>query len=286
MLCSDPYVRQGVMFGCGRCTPCLVNRGRVWTHRIMLEATQHEHNTFLTLTYDDEHLPLDGSLYPEHLRDFFKRLRHRGSFRYFAVGEYGDQTQRPHYHAALFGFAGCEWKQSRYSKVNQTCCARCSDVAKIWGFGNVYLGNMEIASARYLCGYVTKKMTHPDNPSLQGRHPEFARMSRRPGIGAHAMDDVASDVMQHAAADNMDVSGDGQPFGRYLTRRLRKLRGLDEKAPQSVLDKIAEDVRPLQMAARSDEDKPSVKAHYLASKRQALRNFKSRREIYGKGKRL
>lgn len=285
MLCTDPYVRQGVMFGCGKCTPCLVNRGRIWTHRIELECTQHEHNTFLTLTYDDEHLPSDGSLYPEHLRDFFKRLRHRGRFRYFAVGEYGDKTQRPHYHAALFGFAGCEWKQTRLRK-EMTCCPRCSDVKKIWGFGNVYLGQITTASARYLCGYVTKKWTRPDVPQLQGRSPEFARMSRMPGIGASAMDDAASDLMQHAAADNMDVTGDPRPFGRYLTKRLRERRGLPPGAPQSQLDKIQEELRDLQLRARSSEEAPSIKEHFLSSKRQAVRNFEGRLKLYGKGKRL
>lgn len=286
MLCENPYVGQGAMFGCGRCTPCLVNRGRVWTHRIMLEASQHEHNTFLTLTYSDDKLPTDGSLYPEHLRDFFKRLRHLSKFRYFAVGEYGDRTQRPHYHAALFGFVGCQWEQSRYSKMRSTCCRRCSDVARIWGYGNVYLGSMEVASAKYLCGYVTKKMTNKDNPSLQGRHPEFARMSRFPGIGAGAMDDVASAVMYHKVMDNEDVTGDPQPFGRYLTQRLRERRGLDKAAPKSTLDKVREDVRNLQIAAKASEENPSIKGQFLSSKRQALRNFKSRRQIYGKGKSL
>lgn len=285
MLCSDPYVRQGVVFGCGRCQPCLINRQRIWAKRIELECTQHEHNTFLTLTYSDEMLPKNGSLEPFHLRDFFKRLRHEGKFRYFAVGEYGDRSERPHYHAAMFGFEGCERKQTRLRK-DKECCPRCSAVKEIWGFGNVYLGQMTPQSASYVCGYVVKKMTRLDDPRLCGRFPEFARMSLKPGIGAFAMDDVASDVMQHKVMDNEDVTSDGRPFGRYLSRRLRKLRGLDEAAPQSVLDKIQEKLRPLQMAAKSDENEPSVKAKFVASTRQARRNQMALRKIYSRGKQL
>lgn len=249
----------------------------------MLEATQHEVNTFLTLTYSDEKLPTDRSLVPEHLRDFFKRLRHRGKFRYFAVGEYGEQSLRPHYHAALFGFAGCEWKQTRR---RITCCPRCSDVAQIWGFGNVYLGQMETASAKYICGYVTKKMTQPGHPLLQGRHPEFARMSRHPGIGATAMDDAASAILSHKVMDNEDVTGDPQPFGRYLTQQLRLRRGLPKNAPQSSLDKIQAELRDLQLRARSSSEAPSLKQQFISSKRQAVRNFKSRRKIYERSKSL
>lgn len=295
MICSDPFVGQGgIVYGCGQCMPCRYNRRRVWSHRIMLEATQHEHNCFLTLTYDNDHLPSDGSLDPKHLSDFLKRLRYHYSdltIRYFACGEYGDDSWRPHYHLAVFGLPTCERGQSRYDKGGLKCCHRCSDVRKIWGYGNVYLGVLEPHSAQYVSGYVVKKMTHRQDMRLNGRHPEFARMSLKPGIGANAMVDVASDMLAHRSVGTLDVSELGygktsRPLGRYLTKKLRAYRGLDEKAPQSVLDKVQAEMHPVRMAARSSKDDPSVKSQYLKAQAPRLRSFEARRKLYHRRKTL
>jgi len=99
------------MVGCGQCIHCRANRRREWVLRILLELEKHEFNTFLTLTYDDVHLPGDQSLQPKHLTDFFKRLRKKVEYpiRYYAVGEYGEETERPHYHIALFGHPNCKY---------------------------------------------------------------------------------------------------------------------------------------------------------------------------------
>lgn len=285
MLCERPFVTaQGMLFSCGDCMPCRFNKRRLWAHRIELECTQHEHNTFLTLTYSDDKVPSNGSLEPSHLRDFIKRLRHLQKFRYFAVGEYGGKTFRPHYHLALFGFVGCEWEQSRLARRSE-CCRMCSDVKRIWGFGNVYLGTME-KSASYISGYVVKKMTRRDDPRLQGRYPEFARMSLKPGIGAFAMDDVASDVMCQEVMDGADIStlsygNMRKPLGHYLTRRLRKLRGLSEKAPQSVIDKVQADVSELRWKAREDDADPSVRSKYLQASKGKIARASARAKLFG-----
>lgn len=291
MICDNPTAVQGVLWSCGQCMPCRYNKRRMWAHRIELECTQHEHNTFLTLTYGDDKLPEGGTLEPAHLRDFIKRLRYfcdPVKLRYFAVGEYGGQTFRPHYHAALFGFVGCERKQSVYDRKGLRCCQRCLDVERIWGYGNVYLGDME-NSAQYICGYVVKKMTRRDDPRLQGKYPEFARMSLKPyGIGAAAMDDVASDVMRSKLSDDVDISAISygkrkiKPLGHYLTRRLRRLRGLSEKAPQSVLDKVQAEVLPLREAARKDENDPSFRSKFLKQTKGKSAALKARAGLFGK----
>ena len=107
MICKSPYVMgQGsMMVACGRCAPCRAGKVREWAHRIELEASLHEVNCFLTLTYDDEHLPEGNTLEPSHLTLFIKRLRERfrpNAIRYFACGEYGDRSERPHYHLVVF----------------------------------------------------------------------------------------------------------------------------------------------------------------------------------------
>ena len=212
MLCKKP-VRVGVnAYPCLQCMPCRMNRRRVWKHRIWLEAMKHERNSFVTLTYDDEHLPAGGTLVPRDFQLFIKRLRFCLSdvvpFRYYGVGEYGDTSWRPHYHAALFG-VGPELAQV---------------VNKVWGLGHTMSGDLSLASAEYIAGYVTKKMTKKDDVRLQGRHPEFARMSLKPGIGADAMSDVGASLtgaLERYSLSPMDVpcslrhGGKDLPLGRY-----------------------------------------------------------------------
>lgn len=136
-----------------------------------MESMCHNVSSFVTLTYEDAPKGQFGlELRPRDTQLFMKRLRKNLGFpiRYFLVGEYGDQTQRPHYHAALFGVdPGFE-----------------AHIHKAWGHGFIHVGLVEQNSASYLAGYTTKKMTSADDDRLDGRHPEFARMSTSPAIGA------------------------------------------------------------------------------------------------------
>ena len=176
--------------------PCRINRRRIWSHRILLEAHNHENNSFLTLTYSDEQVPQGNSLQPRDVQLFLKRLRKAispQSVRYFVVGEYGDTTQRPHYHAALFGVG-----QSHSGLVEET-----------WGKGHIMLGDLTLESANYIAGYVTKKMTSWFDPRLAGRHPEFSRMSLRPGIGADYIPAVAKTILSETRiTDAIIADGD------------------------------------------------------------------------------
>ena len=117
---------------CGYCDPCRINRRRLWSHRMILESFGHPASCFLTLTYNDDNLPQDGSLKPDDLQLFIKRLRSRlvYKFRYYAVGEYGDDNGRPHFHGAIFGLGSCVGGLS----VKGECqCANCSVVRETWG---------------------------------------------------------------------------------------------------------------------------------------------------------
>lgn len=228
----------------------------------MLEASLHKDNAFLTLTYSDQTLPLTcenlPSLDPKDLSDWFKRFRRAIAplkIRYFAVGEYGGETQRPHYHAIIFGYPSCRYGRSRYSH-RENCCYYCDLVRDTWSKGQVDLGTVETASAQYVCGYITKKLTAYGDPKLHGRYPEFARMSRQNGgLGLAVMHEVASTLLQFDLEKEPDVPSSLRhgsrelPLGNYLTRKLRTLVGKDEKAPQSTIDKIQEELHPMRETA-------------------------------------
>lgn len=226
MLCKSPYTEGVLSYPCGQCLPCRINRRRLWTSRIMLEARCHPFSSFATLTYDNDNYPISGSLRPQDCTLFFKRLRKRlgndRKIRYYLVGEYGDQTERAHYHAALFGVSQQE------ESIVHDC----------WGHGHTMLGTLTYDSAQYIAGYVTKKLTSINDPRLNGRYPEFARMSNRPGIGALAVPAFADTVSKYGL-DDLEASGDvptnyreggqSRPLGRYLRTKLRKELNLDEE---------------------------------------------------------
>lgn len=251
LLCANPFMAGAVSFGCGQCGPCRISKRRLWTARQTLEALTHEHNSFLTLTYNDDHLPAGGSLVPDHLRLWLYSLRqacrpHR--FRYVAVGEYGDRSQRPHYHLSLFGLSRtsvCDAKGHTFEEL----------VDKTWGKGFTYTREFNRFTARYVAGYVTKKWTNADHPALEGRHPEFARYSNRPGIGAMAASVMArklnSTVSDWASGDvprTVRMDGKEYPLGRYLLNRLRSEVGFTEEYVQEVKDVISHE-RSLEVLA-------------------------------------
>lgn len=279
VLCKNPF--QG--HGCGQCLPCRLNRRRVMTHRLMLESRLHEFNSFVTLTYDNAHLPEGGTLVPRHLELFLKLLRKRvypRLIRFYGVGEYGEETFRPHYHLALFGISHLEWE------LVQGC----------WPHGAVdnpvkrVLGTLTLDSAQYLCGYVTKKMTKECDPRLGGRYPEFARMSNRPGIGAGAIPAIAASLNDSIGArylsQNLDVPlflKEGRktlPLGKYLRSKLREETGFNQKDRELQLREIQ--LRELQSVCPD----PSAYPQYEATKRNrekvVIRQLEGKSKIWKK----
>lgn len=275
MLCRKPFVKSGAAFPCGRCDPCLFNKRRMWQHRIMLEALCHREKAFVTLTYEDGKLPMSSwtssqglvhvlpTLVPKDLQDWLKRLRERTStlrLRFYGVGEYGDRTWRPHFHVILFGYPTC--RRTRTLRRVETlsrplaaeCCSSCRLLFETWGNGDVDVGEVNKDTAGYVAGYVLKKMTGVGDMRLRGRHPEFARMSNRPGIGNSAMWDVASKLLS-GLDDDADVPsalksfGKAHPLGRYLKDVLRERIGREKGTPSGALEAIAEELRPLREVA-------------------------------------
>ncbi|UIB81457.1 replication initiator protein [Flyfo microvirus Tbat2_151] len=308
MLCANPYSQGMHLYPCGQCMPCRVNKRREWTHRIMLEASLRSDNAFITLTYGEEFLPIANllpssstttgslpalpTLHPPDVTNWLKRLRkaiYPLKIRYFVVGEYGDQTERPHYHVALFGFPTCRNGRSRYSLRLKNCCEWCDLIRDTWKLGQVDLGTLTPESSQYIAGYVTKKMTSKDDKRLMGRHPEFSRMSLKPGIGADMMFEVASTLMALNLEDTQDDvpsslrhGSRSLPLGRYLRKKLRTYVGKDEKAPQSTIEKMGEKLLPMREAARNSKTQPSFKKEVVDAHKQGRRNQEAKSKVFKK----
>lgn len=154
---QDGHLWWPINIPCGVCILCREEQARQWGVRITHEAAMHDENAFLTLTYDDKHLPDHNSLNYEHLQKFWKRLRHHlGPLRYYAVGEYGDKSLRPHYHACVFGHAFVQGR--RMLRESPTLLWTNGMLEEAWGMGFVSVGALTFETARYTASYVTKKL--------------------------------------------------------------------------------------------------------------------------------
>lgn len=169
---------------CGQCIGCRLERSRQWALRIMHEKRLHAESAFLTLTYSPVNLPRNGSLVVRDLQLFMKRLRKRRptGLRFFACGEYGEHTLRPHYHVLLLNTCFPDqrvWKQSGRHQSYVSV-----ELGDLWMHGDHLIGDVTFQSAGYVARYCTKKVTGPAAEAHYGdRCPEFVVMSRKPGIG-------------------------------------------------------------------------------------------------------
>lgn len=224
-------VHQGVVLvNCGRCIGCRLEKSRQWAVRCMHEAHLWEDNCFLTLTYDDLHLPRDGSLDVTHLQKFWKRLRKSaGRIRYYAAGEYGDRFGRPHYHAVVFNYRPDDCVLLKTTPQGNLYGS--AKLEKIWSLGKVVIGEVTFQSAAYVARYVMKKVNgeqaknhymnfDPETGEvLPDLKPEFTVMSRRPGIGAGWLEKYRDDAYP---SDFVIVNGKKIRPPSYYDRQLEK----------------------------------------------------------------
>lgn len=193
---------------CGKCVGCRLDYSRKWATRLMMELPYHEQSFFVTLTYNNDNLPIGDkgmpTLVPDDVSDFLKRLRreqdyHRGGkIRFFAAGEYGSQTARPHYHLILFGWTPPEGDLVKLSYSNQGHpYYRSLLIERLWPYGYNVVGGVSWQSCAYVARYILKKQKG-DAASIYDDHgiePEFVRMSRMPGIGYQYYEDHKDDML-------------------------------------------------------------------------------------------
>ena len=248
MKCPKPIavLGQDLPVPCGQCIACRVNRQRMWVGKLLMESWTTK-ASFCTLTYDEQELPKcwseDGSvaygdLSKKHVGDFLHRYRKLwGSYRFFLVGEYGTRSERPHYHMIMYYQHPLEL-QARLEKA--------------WPHGFVTVSEANDKRMRYIARYTLKKMTKLEDHRLDGRTPEFTRMSRRPPLGAWGMKAIAGQLVSRRGsawlAANGDVpydyriGSDRYPISRYWREYLRSEIGYEKPkaVPKTDEERVAE----------------------------------------------
>lgn len=228
-LCPSEFP-DGLLVPCGKCLSCRLGKRREWTARMIHELDSHHAACFITLTYNEENVPEYSSLKKEDLQKFFKRLRKRLSvdkrkIRYFACGEYGDHTQRPHYHAIIFGMSVDVLEQ----QIIRDC----------WKFGHVHVGLAEMDSIRYVAQYIDKKYSGDlaeQEYYKKNRESVFRILSL--GIGKEYIDKNADQLRKNGF---MSIKGVKMSLPRYYVERLGlDLSELQEKVKEMEMDLVAE----------------------------------------------
>lgn len=190
---------------CGKCIGCRLDYSRAWADRMMLELDHTKKAVFVTLTYDNDHVPflenVEGqfctlTLCKRDAQLFMKRLRKRFSdreIRFYLSGEYGSTTERPHYHAIIFGLSLDDFPDKLVRGKNELGQIHYSSeiLAGIWKNGFVVLGDVSWQTCSYVSRYVSKKVFQCPTigETFFGAEPEFSIMSRNPGIGGKFLED-------------------------------------------------------------------------------------------------
>lgn len=226
-------IRDGItqLVPCGQCLQCRIQYAANWAARCECEIGYHENSYFITLTYDDQHVPVHNmatledykgirdpieyvqgktverlSLRKKDMQDFLKRLRdhcnreekydnaEEGLMVYYC-GEYGDTTARPHYHAIIYGFKIPDLKH-HYSKKGYMHFTS-EWLSNIWKNGLIDIGSVTYESCQYTARYVIKKRKGPKAKEWyqeRGIEPEFVQMSLKPGIGYRYWNDHRDEI--------------------------------------------------------------------------------------------
>lgn len=209
---------------------------------------------FVTLTYADSVLPDSGTLNPDDVKKYIKRLRKNTGvkLRYFLVGEYGEKTHRPHYHIIFFTNGGIKWElPPPHKKMGQNAIIN-SDFHRCWLRDSIVdariIPSMDdgISIARYCAGYVLKKLTSEKTMAwagLKNLHPEFAYMSKKPGIGMNALYRLADGLKKHKVSAPENQRKGDTLTGLYMIRLNGKKWPLSRSMRDNLIKHLGGDKR-------------------------------------------
>lgn len=250
--CYDDFVSQFstkviydfIEIGCGKCIGCRLDKSREWANRCLMELEEHASSYFLTLTYDDVHIPsteyidtatgeyrCTDTLRKKDLQNFIKALRqsyakrHEGKLRFYSCGEYGTHTQRPHYHIIMFGLELEDLKF--YSRTSEGYSYFTSEyLNNIWQKGYIIVGQVTWETCAYTSRYVMKKAGADltELYKLRNQEPEFTAMSTHPGIAKHFFEKRANLLDYHLINLSTAEGGKKVPIPRYFKK-------LEDKKP-------------------------------------------------------
>lgn len=255
--------------------------------RCVQEASQHEANCFITLTYATEKLPVDGVSWRRDFQLFLKRLRKHTSslgikrISYFGCGEFGEKFSRPHFHSLIFGF---DFPDRKYWKTGKSGCRWYTSalLSKLWANGHSSVGSLTYESAAYTAQYVMKKITgkkardhypkrvDPETGEITWLGPEFVMCSLKPAIGASYFEKYAEDCYP---SDFVVVGGKRMRVPRYYDRKMQAIAPaymemlkaaraarveLDEQHPDRLRAKAKVLESRLKLYGREIDESPSV----------------------------
>lgn len=225
---GDVRLSAELKLPCGGCVGCRLERARQWAVRCMHEKRMSQSSAFVTLTYDDDYLPVGGTLVKRDMQLFMKRLR-RGygdGIRFFGCGEYGDLGGRPHYHLLLFNVGFADRRSFGKSKRGEQLFVS-AGLSRVWRFGHHSIGDVTFESCQYVARYICDKITGERAEDHYRRidrfgecfdlAPEFVLMSRRPGIGLAWYDKYGDESFEH---DNCIVGGKPTRIPRFYDKKL------------------------------------------------------------------
>nr|QJB18759.1 MAG: replication initiator protein [Microvirus sp.] len=244
---------------CGRCIECRLAYAVEWSIRCMNEKATVGPSVFVTLTYDDEHLPEDYDLHYRDFQLFMHKLRKAvpGGGRFFMCGEYGDDYGRPHFHAILFN---CDFADKQfYKRVDGVDYYISQKLTSLWGNGFTLLGDVTFTSAGYVARYSVKKITgaasgdayqylEEGTGEVFDRRSPFSQSSLKPGIGYEWFMRYHSDIYP---CDFVVHGGRQFPVPRYYAKLYERMFPADAAALKASKKSL--------MAARRDDPEFSMR---------------------------
>lgn len=211
---------------CGKCIGCRLDYSREWANRGYLESLEYDNNYFVTITYDEEHLPqpneiidnngitwyndgtwTGGTLVPEHLTQFIKNVRqimkrnyNEDGIRFMACGEYGTEGARPHYHIIFFNLNLPQETFYNTRIINKEIYWQNTVIERAWNKGISNISQATWNTIAYTARYITKKINGEYSEELyhaNGKEKEFMRVSRMPGIGQNYYDKHKEEIYKN-----------------------------------------------------------------------------------------
>lgn len=255
-----------VKVGCGYCLLCRKRKLQEWSFRLQQEEKISTSSHFVTLTYNTKSVPITNSgfmtLEKTHLQKYFKRLRKRSknTLKYYAVGEYGTQNKRPHYHIILFNSNEYDIRSAWYLDNEE--------------IGDVHIGKVSEASIAYTLKYVSKKQEYI--PNWKDINPPFKLSSTNMGLNY-----LTEEMKQYHKNDirrNYVMNGPIKvPLSRYYRERIYDDQ---EKAEQAqIIQKVIRE-------KRADIKKSIGNKDYDLYIREKIKHDTTQRDIFNNNRNL